>query len=171
MKARYWSGGSCDSISKRGHGRRQLDYREDGVLAIGIGNFANEMTALYVEQDRAMIFVDEAVPAGIGSASRQLLTFGLFFFDYDLDGWQDLLTANGHLEEEIFRVQKSRRYEQPAQLFWHSGPEHGCRFYEVGVEQSGGDLWEPIVGRGSAFADIACILFLLCLAGSRFFLR
>ncbi|MCS1409674.1 MAG: hypothetical protein M2R45_02858 [Verrucomicrobia subdivision 3 bacterium] len=129
-------------------------YREDGVLAIGIGNFANEMTALYVEQDRAMIFVDEAVPAGIGSASRQLLTFGLFFFDYDLDGWQDLLTANGHLEEEIFRVQKSRRYEQPAQLFWHSGPEHGCRFYEVGVEQSGGDLWEPIVGRGSAFADI-----------------
>lgn len=129
-------------------------YREDGALAVGIGNFANEMTALYVEQNRSMIFTDEAVPAGIGPASRLLLKFGLFFFDYDLDGWQDLLTANGHLEEAISQIQKSQQYRQPAQLFWNSGPEHGCRFLEVKSEQAGGDLFEPIVGRGSAFADI-----------------
>ena len=129
-------------------------YREDGALAVGIGNFANEMTALYVEQNRSMIFTDEAVPAGIGPASRLLLKFGLFFFDYDLDGWQDLLTANGHLEEAISQIQKSQQYRQPAQLFWNSGPEHGCRFLEVKAEQAGGDLFEPIVGRGSAFADI-----------------
>lgn len=129
-------------------------YREDGALAVGIGNFANEMTALYVEQNRSMIFTDEAIPAGIGPASRLLLKFGLFFFDYDLDGWQDLLTANGHLEEAISQIQKSQQYRQPAQLFWNSGPEHGCRFLEVKSEQAGGDLFEPIVGRGSAFADI-----------------
>ena len=117
-------------------------YREDRALAVGIGNFANEMTALYVEQNRSMIFTDEAVPAGIGPASRLLLKFGLFFFDYDLDGWQDLLTANGHLEEAISQIQKSQRYRQPAQLFWNSGPEHGCRFLEVKAEQAGGDLFE-----------------------------
>ncbi len=129
-------------------------YREDGALAVGIGNFANEMTALYVEQNRPMIFTDEAIAAGIGAASRLLLNFGLFFFDYDLDGWQDLLTANGHLEEAISLVQKSQQYRQRPQLFWNSGPEHECRFLEVKAGQSGQELFEPIVGRGSAFADI-----------------
>ena len=129
-------------------------YREDGALAVGIANFANEMTALYVEQNRQMIFTDEAIPAGVGPASRLLLKFGLFFFDYDLDGWQDLLTVNGHLEEEISRIQKSQRYRQPAQLFWNSGPDQGCRFVVAGAEDSGADLFAPIVGRGSAFADI-----------------
>ena len=129
-------------------------YRDDRALAVGIGNFANEMTALYVEQNRPMIFTDEAIPAGIGPASRLLLKFGLFFFDYDLDGWQDLLTANGHLEEEITQIQKSQHYEQPAQLFWNSGPEFGCQFLEVSSEQVGEALFQPIVGRGSAFADI-----------------
>ncbi len=129
-------------------------YRDDGALAVGIGNFANEMTALYVEQSRPMIFTDEAIPAGIGPASRLLLKFGLFFFDYDLDGWQDLLTANGHLEEEISQIQKSQQYEQPAQLFWNSGADFGCQFIEVTSEQAGESLFEPIVGRGSAFADI-----------------
>ncbi len=129
-------------------------YREDGALAVGIGNFANEMTALYVEQNQKMIFTDEAIPAGIGPASRLLLKFGLFFFDYDLDGWQDLLTANGHLEEEIAQIQKSQQYEQPAQLFWNSGPEFGCQFLVVSADESGPDLFEPLVGRGSAFADI-----------------
>ncbi len=129
-------------------------YREDQALAVGIGNFANEMTALYVEQSRSMVFTDEAIPAGIGPASRLLLKFGLFFFDYDLDGWQDLLTANGHLEEEISQIQKSQHYEQPAQLFWNSGPDFGCQFIEVNADQAGEDLFRPLVGRGSAFADI-----------------
>ncbi len=129
-------------------------YREDEALAVGIGNFANEMTALYVEQNRSMVFTDEAIPAGIGPASRLLLKFGLFFFDYDLDGWQDLLTANGHLEEEISQIQKSQHYEQPAQLFWNSGPDFGCQFIEVHSDQAGKDLFQPLVGRGSAFADI-----------------
>lgn len=129
-------------------------FRDDGALAVGIGNFANEMTALYVEQSRPMIFTDEAIPAGIGPASRLLLKFGLFFFDYDLDGWQDLLTANGHLEEEISQIQKSQHYEQPAQLFWNSGPDYGCQFIEVSSEQAGEALFRPIVGRGSAYADL-----------------
>jgi len=70
-----------------------------------------------------------------------------------LDGWQDLLTANGHLEEEIHQIQESQQYEQSAHLFWNAGPEFGCRFLEVSSEDAGGDLFSPLVGRGSAFAD------------------
>ena len=129
-------------------------YRNDGKLGIAIGNFANEMTALYVAQNSPTNFSDEAITEGVGPASRLLLKFGLFFFDYDLDGRLDLLTANGHLEEEISKIQKSQKYEQPAQLFWNAGERAGGCFVAVPPEKAGTDLFQTIVGRGSAFADI-----------------
>jgi enediyne biosynthesis protein E4 len=95
-------------------------FRNDDQIGLAIGNFANEMTALYVAQHSPTNFADEAITEGIGPASRLLLKFGIFFFDYDLDGWLDLLTANGHLEEEISKIQASQSYAQPAQLFWNA---------------------------------------------------
>jgi len=41
-------------------------YRNDGALGVVIGNFANEMTALYVSQKDPCRFTDEAIPEGIG---------------------------------------------------------------------------------------------------------
>jgi hypothetical protein len=129
-------------------------YRDDAKFGVAIGNFANEMTALYVEQERALSFADEAITEGIGPASRQPLKFGVQFFDYDLDGRLDLLTCNGHLEEEISKVQASQKYAQSAQLFWNCGPtKKGC-FIPVDQTKAGADLFKPIVGRGSAYADI-----------------
>jgi hypothetical protein len=129
-------------------------YRSDGRLGIAIGNFANEMTALYVAQNASTNFSDDAITEGVGPASRLLLKFGLFFFDYDLDGRLDLLTANGHLEPEISKIQHSQTYPQPAQLFWNAGEHAGGRFVVVPPEKGGADLFKPIVGRGSAYADI-----------------
>jgi hypothetical protein len=129
-------------------------YRNDEALGIAIGNFANEMNALYVSQRDSLIFADEAITEGVGPASRLLLKFGLFFFDYDLDGRLDVLTANGHLEEEINKVQQSQHYRQPAQLFWNRGATKGISFVPAPAEKCGPDLFQPIVGRGSAFADI-----------------
>jgi hypothetical protein len=129
-------------------------YRDDDTLGVAIGNFANEMTALYVSQGRALSFADEAITEGIGPASRLPLKFGVQFFDYDLDGRLDLLTCNGHLEEEISKVQASQKYAQSAQLFWNCGStKKGC-FIPVDQEKAGADLFKPIVGRGSAYADI-----------------
>ena len=128
-------------------------FRSDDTLGIAIGNFANEMNALYVAQRDSLLFADEAVKSGVGPASQTLLKFGLFFFDYDLDGRLDVLTANGHLEPEINRVQSSQHYRQPAQLFWNRG-ERGPAFVTVPADKCGEDLYQPIVGRGSAFADI-----------------
>ncbi len=129
-------------------------YRNDATLGVAIGNFANEMTALYVSQKDPASFVDEAIAEGVGPASRLLLKFGLFFFDYDLDGRLDLLSSNGHLEEEISKIQKSQQYAQPAQLFWNNGAASGPSFSPVDATHAGPDLFKPIVGRGSAFADI-----------------
>jgi len=129
-------------------------FRNDDSIGIAIGNFANEMTALYVSQGKPLTFADEAITEGIGPASRLLLKFGLFFFDFDLDGRLDVLTSNGHLETEISKVQESQTYAQPAQLFWNAGAGKGPGFISVPASKCGDDLFKPVVGRGSAFADI-----------------
>ena len=131
-------------------------FRNDEALGIAIGNFANEMNALYVSRPVAreqLLFTDEAITEGLGPASRQLLKFGLFFFDYDLDGRLDVLTANGHLEEEIEKVQQGVHYRQPAQLFWNAGGAEGPTFVPADATNAGPDLFHPLVGRGSAYAD------------------
>jgi hypothetical protein len=120
---------------------------------VAIGNFANEMTSFYVSRGSLPVFTDEAMGEGIGAPSRVYLKFGLFFFDFDLDGRLDLLEANGHLESEIAQVQASQTYRQPAQLFWNAGPESRSAFVEVPRERLG-DLARPIVGRGATYADI-----------------
>jgi enediyne biosynthesis protein E4 len=129
-------------------------YRNDEALGVAIGNFANEMTALYVSQPKSMSFADEAIGEGIGPTSRLALKFGVSFIDYDLDGWLDLLSTNGHLEEEITKVQASQQYAQPAHLFWNGWGSGRRAFVPVGAEKAGADLFKPIVGRGSASADI-----------------
>jgi len=128
-------------------------FRNDDALGIAIGNFANQMNALYVQQRDALVFADEAIKAGVGPASQSLLKFGLFFFDYDLNGRLDVMTANGHLEEDINKFQKNQQYRQPAQLFWNRGGK-ALSFVPVPPEKCGGDIFKPIVGRGLAFADI-----------------
>jgi hypothetical protein len=128
-------------------------HARTGETAVAIGNFANEMTSYYVDPDGGGLFTDEAIIAGIGPPSRSALSFGLFFFDADLDGRQDLLQANGHVEDEINRVQASQRHAQPAQLFWNCGDDCPRRFVALPSERLG-DLPVPMVGRGAAYADM-----------------
>jgi len=126
-------------------------FTADGRLGVVVGNFANEMTALYVAGKDPGLFTDESISWGVGPASRLPLKFGVFFFDWDLDGRLDLLSANGHLEEEITKVQASQKYRQSAQLFWNAGD---TGFVAVDAAHAGNALFTAIVGRGSARADI-----------------
>ena len=130
-------------------------FRNDENVGIAIGNFANEMTALYVSP--AMDppgFTDEAVSNGIGPVTRQQLTFGVLFIDADLDGRLDLFGANGHLEEDISKVQESQHYEQAPQLLWNCGPDFPDEFIVLEDAKCGEDFVRPMVGRGATYADI-----------------
>ena len=137
--------------SRSAMGIDAADFRNDGSIGVAIGNFANEMTALYVSQQAPLQFADEAIVAGIGPASRSALTFGVVFFDYDLDGRLDLLTANGHIEDEINKVQASQQYLQPPRLFWNAG---GRPTFVSVAPRATNDLTRPMVARGAAVADI-----------------
>ncbi len=128
------------------------EYRP-GRRGIVIGNFANEPNTLFrLDQSVGLLFSDVALSEGLAGPSRIVLKFGLFFFDFDLDGLLDLLTCNGHLEPNIHTVQAGQTYRQPAQLYWNTG---GKRTFEpMTAKETGPDLFAPIVGRGCAYADI-----------------
>lgn len=130
------------------------NMRNDNTLAVTIGNFANEPTALYMSQEAPLQFVDSATSTGLGPPSRLELTFGVFFFDADLDGRLDILAANGHLEDEISKVQISQTYAQPPRLYWNCGPNQPSEIMPLSADKVGKEFGQPMVGRGTAFADI-----------------
>ena len=129
-------------------------FRNGEHLAIVIGNFSNEMTALYVTRGDSMDFVDEANATGIGYQSRLELKFGTLFVDVDLDGRPDIVSTNGHLENEINKVQVSQQYAQTPHFCWNCGPESPTEFSQVPKAKCGGEFMKRMVGRGSAVADI-----------------
>jgi hypothetical protein len=92
--------------------------------------------------------VDEAPRSTVGRASLLSLAFGAFFFDYDLDGQFDIFAANGHIDEEIGRVQPKVSFRQLPHLFRNRGKG---RFEEVTA--TAGDVARPMVARGAAYAD------------------
>jgi hypothetical protein len=137
-----------DGVARGAMGVDASDYDRSGRTHLLVGNFSNQMLGLYHNEGNGL-FVDEAPRSAVGRASLLTLTFGVFFFDYDLDGFPDIFAANGHIEEEIGRVQPKVQYKESPLLFHNAG--HG-RFDDAS-EQVGPDIRRPIVARGAAFAD------------------
>lgn len=128
------------------------NYANDKQLGIAVGNFANEMTSFYVGSESSTLFSDHAITTGIGAQTRKALTFGVFFADFDNDGYLDLLSANGHIEPEISEVQASQQYQQEIQLFWNCAT--ACsRTYQM-LDSTLTGLDKPLVGRGAAYGDL-----------------
>jgi enediyne biosynthesis protein E4 len=140
---------SEDGVARAGMGVDVGDYDRSGRPSLMITNFANQMLSLYHNEGNGL-FVDEAPRSEVGRNTLVTLGFGCFFFDYDNDGWPDILVADGHIENEIERVQKRVSYAEPPHLFRNLG---GGKFKEV-TEQMGAAFASPKVGRGAAYADI-----------------
>ncbi|MCZ6675678.1 MAG: CRTAC1 family protein [Candidatus Poribacteria bacterium] len=124
------------------------DYDGSGRAGLVIGNFSNEMMNLY--HNEGELFIDDAPIANIGNASLLTLTFGCFFFDFDLDGKLDIFAANGHVENDINAVQSGVTYAQVPHLFHN----HGAGRFEDVALKVGPALRKPIVARGAAYGDI-----------------
>ena len=134
---------------RAGMGTDSADYDNSGLPGLLIGNFTNEGMALY-HNDGSGLFTDDAQSTGIARISTRSLTFGTFFFDYDLDGLPDILAINGHVSDDISVVQPNVRYAQAPHLFRNLGKK---KFEEV-TTKFGTALQKPVVGRGAAYADI-----------------
>jgi hypothetical protein len=135
-------------VARAGMGVDAADHDGSGRASIIIGNFSNEMMALYAS-DANGLFIDEAPRSAVGRNSLLTLTFGCFFFDYDLDGWLDIFAADGHVADDIERVQRRVTYAQAPHLFRNQGRG---RFEEI-TSSAGAALREPMVARGAAYAD------------------
>jgi hypothetical protein len=138
-----------DGTARGAMGVDWADYDRSGRASILVGNFSNQMLGLY-HNDGNSLFTDQAPSSVVGRASLLTLTFGAFFFDYDLDGYPDILAANGHTETDIDRVQPRVQYKEPPLLFRNNG---GKGFVNVSNDV-GPDFNRPLVARGAAYADI-----------------
>ena len=134
-------------VARAGMGVDAADYDRSGRADLVIGHFSTEMMALYHNEGNGL-FIDEGPRSAIGRSTLLTLTFGCFFFDFDLDGWPDIFAANGHVADDVERVQARITYAQPPQLFRNLG---GGRFEEVTAPDTA--LGAPQVGRGAAYAD------------------
>jgi len=132
-----------DGVARAAMGADAADYDRSGRPHLIVGNFSNQMLGLYHNEGNGL-FVDEAPRSAVGRASLLNLTFGLFFFDYDLDGYPDILAANGHLDEEIERVQPKVRFRQKPLLLRNRG---------AGMFQEMDAFPDPLVARGAAYGD------------------
>lgn len=134
--------------ARAGMGVDVADLEGDGLLSVAIGNFSHEAVSLYTQQS-ADLFHDRAPAMNLARPTLLPLTFGLRFVDLNLDGFDDLLLANGHIEPTVDQVRKGVSFEQPTQVFLRAGE----RFVEV-TERTGDAMRRPVVGRGLATGDV-----------------
>src|SRR5438445_2662062 len=135
-------------VARAGMGVDAIDYDGSGWPSLVIGNFSNQMMALYHNEGHGL-FIDEAPKSAVGRSSLLTLTFGCFFFDYDLDGRPDIFAANGHVSDDIERVQPRVTYAQRPHLFRNAGRKQ----FEDMRTRAGPALQQPIVARGAAYSD------------------
>jgi hypothetical protein len=135
-------------VARAGMGVDAADYDGSGRASLVIGNFSNEMMALYHNEGNGL-FIDEAPTSTIGQTSLLTLTFACFFFDYDLDGLPDVFAANGHVADDISAVQPKVRYAEAPHIFRNLGKKS----FEAATSKLGNALSKAVVGRGAAFGD------------------
>ena len=139
-------------IAFAGMGIDAAYVKNDDQLCVAIGNFAGQPTTLHCQAQvgetySSDVFTEQSHRAGLARPTLRMVTFGLFFVDADLDGWQDLFMVNGHVvnEEHLRNVP----YAQRPQLFRNLGDGS---FAEVApTAENGLDL--RLIGRGAAYAD------------------
>ena len=138
---------SEDGKARAGMGVDAADYDNSGRTSLAVTNFEGEMVGLY-RAEQAGHYRDVASRVGIGTASKNSLGFGCVFADLDLDGDQDLIVANGHIDDTVRNIPGNLGSAQPPHLFLN---DRGS-FRDVAT-QVGGGFERPRVGRGLAFGD------------------
>ena len=125
------------------------DYDNDTWLDLAVTNFQHQTNTLY-HSDAGEFFTDQTYSSGTGDVSLPYLAWGVNFFDFDHDGFQDIFVANGHIHDNVTLIDSSTTYAQLNHLFWNNG---NGTFTDVTTE-SGSGMALQHSSRGSAVADI-----------------
>lgn len=131
-----------------GMGVDHTDLDGDGFLDVIVSNWVEESNALYMGGEE--YFIHASRDAGLYDASYPWSAFGIDFADFDNDGDQDLVVANGNVLDNFEEFMPIQTFRQPAQLFLNEGQG---KLTEAPPEVSG-DLADRIVGRGTITVDL-----------------
>ncbi|MEP6703210.1 MAG: CRTAC1 family protein [Acidobacteriota bacterium] len=125
------------------------DTDSNGFMDIVVTNFQEENASIYSQTQR-LLFAEISDAVGVGQSSRARLKFGVDFFDADNDGDEDLLIANGHIEDNIDQNSSSVTFAQQNLLLENLGTG---KFADIS-NSSGPALADKQVSRGLATGDL-----------------
>jgi len=137
-----------DGREQAGMGSTIADFNGDGTLDIFRTNFSDDTSTLYRNNGNGT-FDDVTFAAGLG-LHTQYLGWGTMFFDFDNDGWPDLLLVNGHVYPEVDKQHLGSNYEEPKILYHNNG---NGTFTDVSSD-AGRGITTPTSARGLAVGDL-----------------
>jgi hypothetical protein len=145
---------SGTALSENGEAQASMgvaigDYDHRGRWNILVTNFSDEYNTVY-RHDKDFLFTDASYATQTAKASLPYVGWGTGFFDYDNDGWLDLLVVNGHVYPQVDRAGLATTYRQPKLLYRN---RRDGTFAEAG-QAAGPAIGAPDVGRGAAFGDL-----------------
>ncbi|HMB70303.1 MAG TPA: CRTAC1 family protein [bacterium] len=139
---------SENGSEESGMGLAAGDYDNDGWVDLFVTNFINETNTLY-HNEGGVFFLDESATSGLGPESLPWVGWGTCFFDFDRDGFRDVLVVNGHTESDAEASDPTTSWKQPDYLYRNRG-DGG--FDDVTAEAAP-VLLAHRAGRGAAFGD------------------
>src|SRR4029450_9710098 len=127
------------------------DFDNDGDEDLVMTELAGEGTNLYVN-DGAGTFEDRGSPSGLEAITLAYTGFGTAWFDFDNDGWLDLLAVNGTVQiiEALRQAHDPFPLHQRKLLLKNLG---NGRFEDV-TDRAGMVFRMSEGGRGAAFGDM-----------------
>lgn len=123
------------------------DFNRTGLASLLVTNYENELPALYRNRTASanVQFTYDTLPSGLAAIGSSYVSWGTGFFDYDLDGWEDVMIVSGHA---IRFPTKIDRRQKPVLMHNEAGK------FKAVSNQGGAYFREPHNARGAAFGDL-----------------